>query len=276
MPTMNIKGRELHYLDEGEGFPVLWGHSFLWNSQMWAPQIEVFSSRFRCIVPDLWSHGQSGHLNATEYTLKQLADDYWQLMQNLGLNEVIVIGLSVGGMWGTQLTLDHPEAVRALVLMDTYVGAEPEETQKKYLGMLSMMESNHGVPEDLANIIAPIFLSPKTVKNRPVMVEQLKDDLMRIPAVAIPGVATLGKMIFTRPDLLPQLSKIQQPTLIVVGEDDIPRPPKEAKIMAESMPDSRLRIIPDAGHIANLEQMEVVTQVLDNFLDTVLSVALKI
>lgn len=263
MPTMSINGRIVHYLDEGEGFPILLGHSFLWDSTMWAPQLKVLSKQYRCLVPDLWDHGQSGHLNAEHYTLKQLSEDYWQFTQQLGLEKFAVLGLSVGGMWGAQLTLDHPAAVSALVLMDTYVGAEPEETQKRYLGLLAAMKAMKCVSEELATIIAPLFFSP-TVK--PSMVQCLKEDLMAIPPDNIPGIAVLGHMIFTRDCLLTQLSEIKQPVLVMVGADDIPRPPKEAKIMADILPNGRLEIIENAGHIANLEQVDTVTHLLSSFL----------
>lgn len=264
MPTMTINGRTLHYLDEGEGFPILLGHSFLWDSTMWAPQLKVLSQQYRCLVPDLWDHGKSGHLNAEKYTLQQLSEDYWQFTQQLGLEKFSVIGLSVGGMWGAQLALDHPEAVNALVLMDTYVGAEPEETQKRYLGLLAAMKAIKGVSEELATIIAPLFFSPKV---KPAMIQSLKEDLMAIPADNVPGIAVLGHMIFTRDCLLARLAEIKQPALVVVGADDIPRPPKEAKTMADLLPNGRLEIVENAGHIANVEKVDEVTALLTAFLN---------
>ena len=267
MPFMTINGRQLHYLDEGEGFPILFGHSFLWNAHMWKPQIEALSQHYRCLVVDLWDHGQSDHLNVERYTMSELANDYWQFTQALGLEQFAVVGLSVGGMWGVQLTLDHPEAVSALVIMDTYVGAEPKVTQETYLGLLAAMRAHKGVSEALANIIAPIFFSPKTCVNNPKMVQDFKAHLMAFPADNIPGIATLGHMIFTRDCLLARLSEIKQPTLVVVGADDQPRPPAEAKDMADRLCNGKLEVIQDAGHISNLEQVVEVTKLLSSFLE---------
>jgi pimeloyl-ACP methyl ester carboxylesterase len=268
MPFMTINGRQLHYLDEGEGFPILFGHSFLWNVHMWAPQLKALSQQYRCLAVDLWDHGQSDHLNADRYTMSELADDYWQFTQALGLEQFAVVGLSVGGMWGVQLTLDHPEAVSALVIMDTYVGAEPKVTQETYLGLLAAMRAHKGVSEELANIIAPIFFSPKTCENNPQMVQAFKAHLMAFPADNIPGIETLGKMIFTRDCLLARLPEIKQPTLVVVGADDKPRPPTEAKDMADRLHNGKLAVIKDAGHIANLEQVVEVTKLLSSFLES--------
>jgi hypothetical protein len=57
MPSTNIAGQTLHYQIHGTGFPVLLGDSYLWDSAMWAPQIEVLSRSFQVIAPDLWGHG---------------------------------------------------------------------------------------------------------------------------------------------------------------------------------------------------------------------------
>lgn len=267
MSFMNINGRNLHYTDQGEGFPIVFGHSFLWDGHMWAPQIGALSQQYRCLAVDLWDHGQSDHLNADSYTMKQLAEDYWQFTQNLGLEKFAVVGLSIGGMWGVQLTLDHPEAISALVIMDTYVGAEPEVTQKKYLSMMADMVEKKGVSAELAAAIAPLFFSPKTCANNPQIVQALKARLMAISADNIPGITALGKMIFTRDCLLARLPEIKQPTLVGVGADDIPRPPSEAKDMVDRLNNGKLAVIKDAGHIANLEQADSVMNLLSAFLE---------
>lgn len=63
MPTM---GKSLHYLDVGSGFPLLLGHSYLFDLNMWAPQFEALAKRYRLIVPDLWGHGDSRRCRLSE------------------------------------------------------------------------------------------------------------------------------------------------------------------------------------------------------------------
>ena len=61
MPSITINGHSLEFIDTGEGFPVLLGHSYLWTHSMWQHQIDSLAAQgFRCIVPDLWGHGLSG------------------------------------------------------------------------------------------------------------------------------------------------------------------------------------------------------------------------
>ncbi|MDE1461640.1 alpha/beta fold hydrolase [Spartinivicinus poritis] len=76
---------------------------------MWKPQIEVLSKNYRCIVPDLWGHGLSDTPLNMPYTIAQMAEDYWLLTKELGLEHFAIVGLSVGGMWGCQLALSQPK-----------------------------------------------------------------------------------------------------------------------------------------------------------------------
>ena len=60
MPVAVIDGQPLHYVDQGSGPVVLLGSSYLWDRDMWAPQIEALTQQYRVIVPELWGHGESG------------------------------------------------------------------------------------------------------------------------------------------------------------------------------------------------------------------------
>jgi len=266
MPTIPMRGKQCYYQDRGTGFPLLLGHSYLWSSEMWEPQLQVLSQEYRCIVPDLWAHGQSDSLEE-ELSIESLAEDGWQLMQALGMDEFAVIGLSVGGMWGTKLALDHPKAVRALILMDTYVGSEPLATQKRYFALIEQLEKNQQFTPFLLDQIVPLFFSPVTLKHKPFLIEDFKHSLTCLSKEKIPAIAALGRAIFSRACLLEQLSSLKMPTLVVVGQDDIPRPPREAEEMVRYLGDGALAIVKEAGHISNLEQPEEVNELLSGFLE---------
>ncbi|MCH9630411.1 MAG: 2-hydroxymuconate semialdehyde hydrolase [Chlamydiia bacterium] len=266
MPYTIIEGKNCSYQDLGEGFPILLGHSYLWSSEMWQPQLEELSKEFRCIVPDLWDHGESDHLTGSSTTVESLANHTWKLMESLGITEFAVVGLSVGGMWGAELALNHPESVKALVLMNTFLGSEPEITQKKYFALLDMIEKEKGFSEPLLNQIVPLFFSPATATINPKLMEDFKTSLREIKEENIPGIVTIGRAIFSRECKLDKLTTLKQPTLILVGEDDIPRPPRESQEMASRIPGSLIHVIEKAGHISNLEQPEVVSTLLKNFI----------
>ncbi len=271
MPSLTIKGRTLFYEEKGEGFPLLFGHSYLWDGKMWEPQVEALSSSYRCIVPDLWAHGRSNLLPEIPYSLESIAEDHWLLARALGLERFAVVGLSVGGMWGVHLTLKHPEAVAALVLMDTYVGPEPEEKRLRYFGMLDTVEKAGAIPAPLAEAVVPLFFSPVTIQQKPDFPARFKASLTGIPADRIPSVVAVGRAIFSRSSVLDRLAEIHVPTLVMVGADDLSRPPFEAEEMARLIPGARLEVIPEAGHISTLEQPERVTSLIRSFLEAVLA-----
>lgn len=266
MKTYTINQANMAYLDEGNGHPLLMGHSYLWDARMWQPQIQYLQTNYRCIAPDLWSHGQSDPLPQHSYSIATLAEEYWQFTQTLSLAKFAVIGLSVGGMWATQLALNYPQAISALVLMDTYVGAEPKDTQQTYLGMMDELEQDACFTEKFAAKVAPYFFAKNTGLEQPQLVTRFIDSLLTTPPSHITGKVALGRAIFTRTCLLEKLRQIHIPTLIIVGEEDLPRPPKEAREMTKLLPNARLEIIPKSGHICTVEQPDYVNEILEDFL----------
>ena len=273
MPYITVKGRKVFCLDEGEGFPVLFGHSYLWDSSMWEPQLKELSGSYRCIAPDLWAHGRSDPPPQSPYTVEALAEDAWELTQALELERFAVVGLSVGGMWAVHLALAHPEAVAALVLMDTYVGPEPKESATRYFQMIETVGKLGRIPPQMLDALMPLFFSPATLQRKPKFVEEFRSRLLSLPAEQMPGILALGKGIFSRNSVLERLGEIKAPTLIIVGKDDRSRPPYEAQEMAKLIPGARLEVIPEAGHISNLEKPEEVTALLKAFLSEVLGEA---
>ncbi len=266
MSYFSVKEKKFFYEEHGAGFPVLFGHSYLWDAAMWSPQIAHFSPVYRCIVPEVWGHGQSDVVPQIPYSIEALAEDHHLLITSLKVEQYALIGLSVGGMWATQLALEYPEAVKALVLMDTYVGPEPEETHQRYFAMLDAVEHAGMIPPPLIEQIVPLFFSPETLTHQPSLVNRFKESLASIPSDRIPSVVALGRAIFSRASLLERLGEIDVPTLVIVGKDDRSRPPHEARIMAEKIRGAQLAVISGAGHVSNLEQAQEINGILETFL----------
>ncbi len=266
MAELTIRGRRMFYEDHGRGFPILFGHSYLWDARMWEPQVEALSRTYRCIVPEIWGHGRSDPPPESPYSVDALAEDMWDFAQALGLKRFAVVGLSVGGMWGMRLALAHPEAVAALVLMDTDAGSEPEDSRQRYFAMMAAVEQAGALPPPMLEALVPFFFSPITVQRNPELIARFKANLAAIPPERLPGILAIGRGIFSRSSVLERLGEIRAPTLVMVGADDVSRPPHEAERMARAIPGARLEVIPEAGHIANLERPEVVTPLLESFL----------
>ncbi len=269
MSKLIVDNKELFYLDQGKGFTLLFGHIFLWDGTMWQPQIEKLSAAYRCLNPDLWGHGCSALLNSSSYSLEQLADEMWNFLQALAINRFILIGSSVGGMWGVNLALKYPEAVAGLVLIGTYVGAEPEASRKRYLEMIAIAQKTQMIPEPLIEQILPLYFAPATMNYQPELIEQFRQRLSQLKGERLADILTIGRAIFKRKSVLDQLPNIKCPVLVVAGKDDLSRPPSESEEMVAKLENAKLELVPNAGHLTNLEQPEQVNDLLQNFLEII-------
>lgn len=266
MHKFSIDNREMAYLDEGQGPVVIFGHSYLWDSAMWAPQVEKLRKHYRCIVPELWSHGESDHAPSSTRSLTDYAKQILALMDHLDVTEFSIVGLSVGGMWGTEVVTLAPQRVKSLVLMDTFVGLEPEVAHNKYFSMLDTIIEVQSVPEPIIDAVVPLFFAHNANNDSPQLVESFRSHLSSLSGEKAVEVARVGKMVFGRRDQFEDIEKFALPVLIAVGQEDAPRPVLESYLMNDSITGSELVQIPKAGHISNLEQPEFVSNMLAEFL----------
>lgn len=257
----------LSYSVSGSGFPVLLGHSYFFDQKMWAPQIAALSTHFTVIAPDLWGHGDSPELPVGKATLADLARDHLRLMDALNIQEFALVGLSVGGMWGAELAGQAGDRLKALVLMDTFLGAEPEAQKQAYFSMLETADQLGAIPDAVIDYAAGQFWSDSV---DPALLAALKARMRALlPERLRQSIVPLGKMIFGRDDRLSLLTKIRCPALVMTGEHDKPRPVSEGQRMADLL-NCRHLIVPGAGHISTLENPEAVNRELLSFLRNVL------
>lgn len=267
MSVFDYQGSKQYYLDEGNGFPILFGHSFLCSSEIWESQVNLLKSRHRCIVPDLPSHGKSESTPSSIENLSDLSDLYASLMEHLNINEYYVVGSSIGGMWGLHLAMKHPNKVKALMTIGSDLGSEPEPSKKNYTDMANALtELNKFVPE-IAEQLTSVFFAPKHSQEKSDMFQSFYQKLIDMDSETLQHIVKFSKLIVNRPDDLDKLSTISVPCLISVGESDLSRPPTESKRMAAEIPNADYIEIPDAGHLAALENPEYVNELIETFLN---------
>jgi pimeloyl-ACP methyl ester carboxylesterase len=262
MPFKDIDGRSLYYVDQGVGFPIFLGHSYLWSSAMWEPQIKTLSQRYRVIAPDLWGHGKSGRLPEKTSDLSDLARQALALLDTLGIQQCALVGHSIGAMWGAELALRAPGRIKCLVLMNTYLGPEPAASRAQYLAMLGQIEVSGAVPAPLLDAIVPLYFRPNIDVSSPLF-RAFRADLANFSADSLRhSVIPIGRMIFDRADMRPRLTGLDRDsTLLSCGAQDTPRPPSETQEMAQII-GCRSVSVPESGHISSLENPAFVTQML--------------
>jgi pimeloyl-ACP methyl ester carboxylesterase len=254
-----INGITLAFNDQGTGLPLVFLHAFPLNRTMWQEQEEALSSRFRVITIDLRGHGESD-APLWRYTLDQAADDVIGLLNHLSIQQAVFIGLSMGGYILFALYRKYAERVKGLVLADTRAQADTAEGKAARFQMAQTAYRNG--PSAVADIMIPKLLSPTTIQTKPELVRRVR---RMIEDNQISGIAGDLMAMAERPDSVPLLKQITCPTQIIVGEEDIPTPPADAKLMADEIPDIRLAVIPAAAHLSNLEQPDNFSEIVRAF-----------
>lgn len=249
---------EIGYEDVGKGLPVVFLHGFPHDRSLWAPQLGALVDRCRCIAPDLRGFGESGVHGP--YTMNRYADDVVALLDSLRIERAVIAGLSMGGYVAFAIWRRHRARVRALVLADTRAGADNTEGRARRRTMIEAVRT--GGIEPLIEVQVTGMLGKTTREKHPELAEYVTRMIARAPTEGVIGA--LEAMI-ARPDSTETLVTIDVPTLIVVGDEDVLTPPKEARAMHEAIRGSRLEVLGGAGHLSNLERPAAFNHVVSEF-----------
>jgi pimeloyl-ACP methyl ester carboxylesterase len=253
-------------IDSGEGETVVLAHGYLWDAEMWRPQIEALSRHYRVIAPNLWGHGDSGRLPQDTMDLRDIARQHLRLLDWLDVDRFALVGHSAGGMWAAELACLAPERVTALALLGTFAGPEPEENRERYCAMLDAVETVGAVPDYIVDAVLPHFFPPRLstmtsdrpAKFRAKLAGWNRDRLLDT-------IVPLGRMIFGRRDTLTDLVRHTIPTLVMTGTDDTARPVHEGRRMAHALGCEFVEL-PDVGHMSTLDAPDAVNERLLAFL----------
>ena len=258
-----VDSLEVGYDDVGTGTvggtPLLFLHAFPLNRTMWAPQVSALVERSRCIAADFRGFGDS--TIAPPFSMDQYADDVAHLLDVLHIDKVVLVGCSMGGYVGLAFWRRHRRRVRALVLADTRAGADTDDTLGRRRKLITLARTEGATA--VANAQIPILVGRTTRERQP----DTYDAVHRMIAqTAVDGIVGGLEAMMLRPDSTATLATIDVPTLIVVGEEDVPTPLSEARAMQERIAGSRLEVIAGAGHLSNLERPAAFNHVLTEFL----------
>ena len=260
MPTVTVDSIPLAYEDRGQGLPVLLLHAFPLSGQLFQPQLDALSPKYRLIVPDLRGFGRSG-LGEGPTEMARFAEDALALLDALGIQAAVVGGVSMGGYAAMAVARQDPGRVKGLVLMDTQAGPDDEAArQHREATARSVLRDGMGVMVDtmLPRLLADTA-SPQVRARVEAMIRSNRPE----------GTAAAARGMALRPDSREILARFGGPALVLVGDKDAVTPPDKARAMAERIAGARLEIAPGAGHLANLEAPDAVNRALDAFLATV-------
>jgi 3-oxoadipate enol-lactonase len=247
-------------LGDGPGDPLVLLHAFPLNGRMFEAQMEAFSEGRRVVAPDYPGFGRSTRTPA-QPDIRYYAQGIRGILDRLGLERVVLGGVSMGGYVAFGCMRLFPERVSGLILADTRPDSDSEETRENRKNMARRV-ANEGV-EVLIELQMRRLLARDTLEKNEEVVEEVRNMILE----SSPGgvVAALGALR-ERPDSTPLLEEIEVPTLVIGGEEDGISSPEVMGAMAEKIPDSRHVTLPRAGHLSNLEAPEGFNAALKEFL----------
>ena len=242
-----------------EGAPVVMlSHSLASSMVMWNPQLVSLEAHFQVLRYDMRGHGDSDAPDGA-YTLELLAEDAIALLDALGIDTAHFVGLSIGGMIGQGLALDHADRLKSLALCDTSA-IMPDEAQPILQERIAAARES-GMADQVDGTMERWF-TPQYLKENPPEVEMIRQQVRATPLAGYIGCSkALGGLNY-----LERLPEIKLATLIMVGEEDPGTPVAASEAIHERIAGSQLVILPSARHLSNIEQAEAFNQSLMGFL----------
>ncbi len=259
MPEVTANGVNIHYRDLGEGYPIVFLHGFTANTRVWAFNVPALRDRFRCVSLDLPGHGKSDKpADIDFYALPNMAAAAYAAIRKIGIDECYLVGHSMGGMISQHIVLDHPELVRALVLVDTAAAA--------ITGLESWDEKLRQTARDEGmDALFDLRSKEDPRADDTDFLRIWREQFLMTSVEAYIG----GSLAMTnREPLFDRLASISVPTLIFWGEDDEPFAQPSRDLQA-AIPGSEFVTIPGAGHSPTFEAPDEFNRSFSAFLDRV-------
>jgi 3-oxoadipate enol-lactonase len=257
-------GSTLGYVDIGQGLPIVLIHGLFLDHTAFEEQMKAFADRHRIIEIDIHGHGASSELDRS-MSLDEIAEDYFDLVQQLGIQQAIWGGVSLGGMTSLRIAIRHPEAVLGLLLLNTNAGKGAGKKVPSVAGL--------NAPLTMRWLWQTRFLKNKVLEaglfGRTTL--ETKPDLQRIwvekmQPISSKSMKNAVEAVLSASSILEQLPSITVPTIIAGGAEDTTLPMSASRDIHEQIANSTLVEIPQCGHSSSIEQPEQVTELLGQLL----------
>lgn len=260
---LTVNGVNLAVEVRGEGPAILFVHGYPLDRTIWRDQIDSLEG-YRRIAPDLRGMGQSDAPDLG-YGMGIYAADLVALLDALGVNEVVLCGISMGGYVVFEFLRRWRHRVRALILMDTR--AEADSTEGRRARDAAAASARDGGAGAVGGALLPKMLAPGSEERAPELVDRVRRMMAATPVAGMIGALAAMRDRHDSTGLLPTLADL--PTLVLVGEEDALTPPDAARRMATLIPAARLVVIPGAGHLPPVERPSETTAEIREFLRVV-------
>jgi len=236
----------LAYTESGTGPPLLLVMGLSAPGAAWEPHVSAWSGRCRCLAVDNRGAGASPSPPGP-WTTADMADDYAELLRELGTEPVPVVGISMGGAIAQELALRHPSLVSRLVLVATWGRCDPHTAE-----IFRVITDVWDRPETASALLQWLIWTPSwfSANHASLIAERAAPGRMALPALAAQAAACITH------DALDRLGAIDVPTLVTAGAADRFVPLAVSRAVADAIPGAELEIFENAGHTHHWEELE--------------------
>ncbi len=269
---VRVSEREIHYIDEGSGPPLVLVHGWGFDNSAWNAVIAGLVARYRVIAIDVRGHGRS-EAGRASYGMRDLSADLFGLVTALDLPErPVLIGHSLGGMIVQQFAADHPDALQAMVIIDADLNAST--------GVRLVMSAGSRIGAWVMRLAALLLGSKRSLRLyqpllnlvsyskawRKTNAAHLKEAGRTFQSNTVAGLVWSLRAYASRPDLTEALASVSCRALLIRGSNDVIMTQGKMTALARAIPGARLEVVAGSGHMTIAEQPEAVVGLIDAFL----------
>jgi len=263
-----VDAKKVHYLEKGEGEPVILIHGFMYNTVMWKKNIDELAKKFKVYAVDLWGWGYSERLKENEYSFERYGKQIVGFMDALKINKASLVGQSMGGGISVYVAAHFPERVEKLILVDPAVIPAPTTIIGKIYQLPFVGEFLNAIPGDgLAknNIKTLWFYDPQKVTD------DYAEEVLRPLRIkgSYGGMMYILRQVLKDPyvqEEAQKLAKLNKSILLIHGREDKLVPLNRSQQLNDLWKGSQLVVFEKAGHTPHEEYPEKFNQLALEFL----------
>ena len=265
---IDLDGYPTHYIERGEGEPIILIHGFFYDSYMWAKNTEALAEKFKVYTLDLWGFGYSTR-EPLNYGYPLYAGQLLKFMDALHIQKASLVGQSMGGGTCILFAVQHRERVNKLILVDAAGMPNPLPLIGKMTNLPRVGEFLLGLK---SNFFRKMVLATTFIHDKKLITSSYFENVTRfqkIKGTSEVSLNILRKQFFDKLlDEIRTLGKMDVPILIIWGREDKAIPVGRAREMHKILKNSRLEILDGAGHCPHDEQPERFNQLAVDFLSS--------
>jgi 3-oxoadipate enol-lactonase len=266
MPCISREGVSIYYelmeAEEARG-TIAFLNGVMASTNSWA----FYINPLRKAGYNILLHDFRGQLASDKpegpYSFSQHIEDFRYLLDHLELGQVHLAGTSYGGEIAMRAAIDMPERILSITVIDSVSELDP--LVESFVGSW-MASAGSGDPEVFYWGMVPSIYSRRFLSSQWDNLSARAQQVRKLPPEFFRGQIELYKAFLQDVTMTQELDSVQCPALIICGEEDILKPPKFSRIIADSIPDSRFVLLPRTGHVAIFEEPALILSLIRGFL----------